>query len=180
MKKLLALIALTASAGAFAASVTIETSSGETPSGVGLRAHTLVVRENINKDVVGDVAASFLNRADGTGVVGRLEGGLSTSTKVMGLTLGVRGAVGQKFTNTVEHGYYSIEPSVSVPVGKFTARAGYRYRTAIDDSFSDTSRAGRYSVSYALTKKDLVGVRYDDIRGAGQSKFWSVNYTRRF
>jgi hypothetical protein len=94
-----------------------------------------------------------------------------------------RAAIGEKFTNTSNFSYYSVEPGVTAPIGStgLTARVGYRFRNAFDPSANaDTTRTWRAGLSYDLTKKDTIGVRYDRVRGDSNADGIAVNYTRSF
>ena len=94
----------------------------------------------------------------------------------------MRTALGQKFTSATNFTYYSVEPGVAVPVGStgVTAKVGYRFRNAIDTANNDTTRTWRAGLSYDLTAKDTIGVRYDKMRGDTNQNIVAVNYTRGF
>jgi hypothetical protein len=115
----------------------------------------------------------------------RAEAGLTGAYPVAGISLYTRAAVGEKFTGSTTYGnfgYYSVEPGVLVPIGKtgLTARVGYRFRSAFDTANNDTTRTSRAGVSYTLTKKDTIGVRYDQMRGDSNQNVWAFNYSRSF
>lgn len=190
MKKFLAILALTTSGAVFAGSATIEgqqmQGTGNTPT-LDQRNVNLTVRENITKNFIGDIQLSdtWNNTAKSSAASSfRLEGGLTGQTDplIAGVKLYTRAAVGQKVTTTANYGYYSIEPGVIAPLGAgFTAKVGYRFRNAFDpSSYSDTTRTIRAGVSYAITDKDAVGVRYDRVRGDAEQNAIAVNYTRSF
>jgi hypothetical protein len=44
----------------------------------------------------------------------------------------------------------------------------------------DTTETVRAGVSYALTKQDAIGVRYDKVTGDAKQNVVAVNYTRSF
>lgn len=189
MKKFLAILALTAAGSVFAASATLEyqnmDGTGNTPT-LNQRNVNLTVKENINKNFAGDVQLSntWNNTEAGNASSFRLEGGLTGQTNPLfaGASLYTRAAVGQKFTTTANYGYYSVEPGVIVDLTHgFTAKVGYRFRNAFDPSaYADTTRTWRAGVSYAITEKDAVGVRYDRVRGDAEQNAVAVNYTRSF
>jgi hypothetical protein len=94
----------------------------------------------------------------------------------------VRAATGQKYSNTTDFAYYSVEPGIAIPVGYgLTAKVGYRWRSAFDSSASgDQTHTARYSLAYALSKNDTVAVKYDRVNGDNNQKNVAVAYTRGF
>jgi hypothetical protein len=182
MKKLLAILAMATAGTAFAGSFTLEGQKIDSLTGADQKQYSLSVKENITKEIAGDV--SFSNTTtDGTGALTtRLEGGLTGLTQQVGPVIGyVRAAVGQRYSNTTDFSYYSVEPGVLIPMGNFTGKIGYRYRSAFDSSANgDQTNTWRAGLSYALTKKDAVGVRFDSVRGDSKQDVWAVNYTRSF
>ena len=182
MKKLLAILAMATAGTVFAASVTVEGQKVGSIGSADQRTYGLSVKENITKELTGDV--SFSNTTtDGTSTLTtRLEGGLTGTTQQVGPVIGyVRLAAGQKYSNTADFSYYSVEPGVMIPMGNFTGKIGYRYRSAVDSTANgDQTNTWRAGLSYALTKKDAVGVRFDQVRGDSKQDTWAVNYTRSF
>lgn len=188
MKKIaLATILSLAAASSFAASLGIQYQNQEGKDGTAdSQAYVITVRESFNKNFAGDVQATTVAR-DSTGGLSsqRLEVGLTGSAAFApGLPVSVytRVATGQKFVSTGNYGYYSVEPGISVPFGStgLTARVGWRYRNAYDTANADETRTWRAGLSYAITKKDSVSVRYDSVRGDTNQNTVAVGYTRSF
>ena len=46
--------------------------------------------------------------------------------------------------------------------------------------YGDTTDTVRVGLSYALTKKDSIGVRYDRVRGDSFNHSYNLSYTRSF
>ena len=94
----------------------------------------------------------------------------------------VRVATGVKTkSGSNDFGYYSVEPGVTGKLGDFSARVAYRFRTAYDSAVNaDTSQTMRYSVGYAITKKDAIRLGYDVQSGDGANKQTTIAYTRSF
>ena len=133
----------------------------------------------------------------------RLETGATFQLPVTNdISLYTRGAIGYKFvdgqeTNTVTvksgHGhhartttynvvgednddftYYSVEPGVKLQLtSALNVRAGYRYRTAFNDSINDKTNTVRVGAEYALDKTQSVTLGVD--RAYGDSEFIGVN-----
>ena len=182
MKKILAILAMVTAGSAFAGSVSIEGQQIDNKGSADQKKYALSVKENITKELAGDV--SFSNTTtNGTGALStRLEAGLTGTTPQVGPVMGyVRLAAGQKYSNTADFSYYSVEPGVLIPMGNFTGKIGYRYRSAFDSTANgDQTNTWRASVSYALTKKDEIGVGFDQVRGDNKHDSWAVKYTRSF
>jgi hypothetical protein len=187
MKKLLALVAILATGSVFAASGTIEYQdiNGVNNTPTDQNQYSLTVKESINKNFVGDLGISqTTNKTSGSDTLTstRTEAGLTGSTSMFGVAPYVRTAIGQKFSSTTNFTYYSVEPGVAVPVAStgITAKVGYRFRNAVDTANNDTTRTWRAGLSYDLTAKDTIGVRYDKMRGDTNQNIVAVNYTRGF
>ena len=129
----------------------------------------------------GDV--SFANaQTEGTNALStRLEAGATVNGPV---GLYARAAVGQKYSNTTDFTYYSIEPGIAAAVpglSGVTAKVGYRFRSAFDSTQNnDQTNTMRYALSYALNAKDSVALKYDRVKGDSNQKVVSVAYTVGF
>jgi len=182
MKKILiaSLIALTGTA--FAASVTIEAQNQIGDKGAANQTQTkLEVKESLNKNFSVDVSATQSVTAGTHALVTRDEIGTTGSFPVFGpIGFYTRLSVGDKYNNTTHFGYYSVEPGVSYAIGPVTAKVAYRFRDAFQESNLDATRTTRYGVSYAVTKKDTIGARFDRQVGDSNSHSYYLNYTHSF
>ena len=180
MKKIFAILALAISGTAFAAdSFTVEGQHVNNAGAAAQQTYALGIKKELGGRFAGDVAFSN-TQTEGTGALTtRLEAGLTTAGP-MGLY--VRAATGQKYSNTTDFAYYSVEPGIAVPVGYgLTAKVGYRWRSAFDSSASgDQTHTARYSLAYALSKNDTIAVKYDRVNGDNNQKIVAVAYTRGF
>jgi len=185
MKKILAILAMAISGSVYAASATVEYQDQTGVNGTADSSlYLLSVSENINKNFVGGITMNYAAK-DSTGAISssRIEGSVTGKTTIGIFSPYTRVGVGQKFTSTTNYSYYSVEPGVTAPLGNtgLTARLGYRYRTAFDSTANaDTTNTWRVGMSYALSKQDAVGVRYDQIRGDTNQNNVAFNYTRSF
>ena len=184
MKKISLIIALMAFAGiASAASVTIEGQSQQGDNGAkDSTNYQLSVKESITKTFAGDIAITNYQQDITNALSTRLEAGVTGTAPVGPVNLYTRVALGQKYNNTGSFTYYSIEPGVTYTVGQTTAKLGYRFRTAAENPNvnNDTTDTVRVGLSYALTKQDAVGVRYDRVRGDSTNHSYNFSYTRSF
>lgn len=149
--------------------------------GSDANAYTLSVAGNLTPGIKLD--GKFQNKqTDGTNTLStRLETGLTGSTTLFGPVTGyVRGAVGEKFTNSTDFSYYSIEPGLGIKQGPVGASLGWRYRDAFNEANGDQTRTWRAKLGYDLTKQDNVYVGYDSQRGDSEYNAWRVGYVRKF
>ena len=185
MKKLLAILALVATSSAFAAdSVTLEHTHINQVNSDGQAQYSLGYKHSFTNNLTGDIGF-FNTQTDRTNALStRLEAGATVSLPVAGpLGVYVRTAAGQKYTNTTDFSYWSVEPGVTaaIPGTDLTAKVGWRYRTAFDATANnDQTHTMRYGLSYAVTKVDAIGVRYDRVNGDNDQKVYAINYTRSF
>jgi hypothetical protein len=185
MKKLLAILALSLTSTVFAqSSATIEYGAIDnvTPNSVDQNSRSLTARTHLSKSFVADVSMLQINSDATEAVAGsRIEAGLTGLYPTKHATFYTRVALGERYSTTTRIEYYSVEPGVRVPLGAgFTATAGYRFRSAVDTADNDTTRTARLGLNYALTKKDILGVRYDRVNGDFDQKIMNYNYTRLF
>lgn len=184
MKKVLVTAALVTVTGLVnAASVTVE---GQVQTGErGARDSTnyaLSVQQSLNKTFAADIGVTTFQEDITKVLSNRLEVGL-TGTRPVGLVnLYTRVAVGEKFTNGANFGYYSVEPGIVYNfTNKLSGKVGYRFRNGFGDNGNlDTTHTARAGVSYAVTKQDSVGVRYDQVRGDTFNHSFNLAYTRSF
>jgi len=183
MKKLLAIVAMAATGLAFAGdTMTLEGQRINNIGNNGQQQYVVGVKKEINSNLAADVAFSNAQTENTNALSTRLEAGVTVTAPVYGIVNGYsRVALGQKYTNSTNFTYYSIEPGVAVPFGDLTAKVGYRWRSADDaGTNNDQTHTMRYSLGYAVTKVDTVGVRYDRVKGDSDQKVWVVNYSRGF
>ena len=186
MKKILTTLALAISSAAFAGSVSIEGAKIDTVSGADQNNVNFTVSENISKSFAAHLNLSSTQTETSNSVNTRLETGLTGTTALVGPINGyVKFAIGQKYSTsgTGNFTYYSVEPGVSVPLtDKWTAKVGYRFRTAAFDALTnkDTTETARIGVAYSLTKVDSVGFRFDRITGDSTQDAYNVFYSRSF
>jgi len=182
MKKIFAILALAITGTAFAAdSFYVESQHNNNVGGAAQQTYQLGVKKDLTSTISGDLGFSNA-QTEGTNALGtRLEAGATVAGP---FGLAVRTAVGQKYSNTTDFSYYSIEPSISaaVPgVAGLSAKVGYRWRSAFDSSQNnDQTHTARYTLAYALTKVDTVSVRYDRVQGDSNQKTVAVAYSRGF
>ena len=175
---LLALASFTAAAG----NVTMEYSGVQgLNGGKDATGYLFQVSETVAKNL--DASAQMLTtQTSGTNSLGsRVEVGLTPKLPTAFGSLYTKVALGEKLTSGGPKEYYSVEPGVVVRVNKdISVRAGYRYRAAFNSAIHDTTRTERLGVSYALTKKDSLNVRFDRVRGDNIQNSWNMAYTRSF
>jgi hypothetical protein len=180
MKKILAILAVAISGTAFAAdSVTVESQRINNAGAAAQQQYVLGVKKQFS-GFAGDLAFSNAQTEGTNALSTRIEAGATVAGPV---GLYARVATGQKYSNTADFSYYSIEPGIAaaVPgVAGLTAKAGFRWRSAYDSANNDQTHTARYSLAYAVSKIDTVAVKYDRVNGDSNQKIVSVAYTRGF
>jgi len=170
------LVALSASAYA-GDTVTVEGQRINNAGAAAQQQYVLGVKKDFSK-FAGDV--SFANaQTEGTNALStRLEAGASVTGPI---GLYARAAIGQKYSNTADFNYYSVEPGITAPIGAgLTAKVGYRWRSAFATTNNDQTHTMRYAVSYALNKTDAIAVKYDRVQGDSNQKVVAVAYSVGF
>ena len=179
MKKIFAILALAITGTAFAAdSFTVDAQHISNAGAAAQQQYVLGVKKEFN-GFAGDLAIQNAQTEGTNALSTRLEAGATVAGPV---GLYTRAAIGQKYNNTTDFTYYSIEPGIAVPVGYgLTAKVGYRFRSAFDSSQNnDQTHTMRYALAYALNKNDSVAVKYDRVNGDSNQKVVAVSYTVGF
>ena len=180
MKKILAILAVAISGTAFAAdSVTVESQRINNAGAAAQQQYVLGVKKEFS-GFAGDLAFSNAQTEGTNALSTRIEAGATVAGPV---GLYARVATGQKYSNTADFSYYSVEPGIAVAVpgvAGLTAKAGFRWRSAYDSANNDQTHTARYSLAYAVSKIDTVAVKYDRVNGDSNQKIVSVAYTRGF
>jgi hypothetical protein len=181
MKKIAIATLVLAAFGAMAAdSFTVESQNINNNQAAAQQQYVLGIKKEFS-GFAGDLAFSNAQTKGTNALSTRLEAGATVNGPV---GLYARAAVGQKYSNTADFTYYSIEPGIAaaVPgVAGLTAKVGYRFRSAFDGSQNnDQTQTARYSLAYALSKVDTVAVKYDNVKGDSNQKIVAVAYTRGF
>jgi hypothetical protein len=179
MKKIFAILALAIAGTASAAdSFTVEGQHINNAGAAAQQQYVLGVKKEFT-GFAGDLAFSNAQTEGTNALSTRLEAGATVPGPV---GLYARAAVGQKYSNTTDFTYYSVEPGIAAPIGYgLTAKFGYRFRSAFDGSQNnDQTQTARYSLAYALSKDDTVAVKYDRVKGDNNQKVIAVAYTRGF
>jgi opacity protein-like surface antigen len=183
MKKIIitSIMAL-AAASAFAGSATAEFQSAEGQNGTASNtAMVLTVRENVTPSIVADLGGTNQTTDNTHALSTRLEVGGTYSLPLSVFTASARVGLGEKYTAGNHAQYWSIEPALAYQVNShWSVKASYRYRTAVDSAIADKTNTTRVGATYALTKKDSIGVRYDVVRGDSELNVVALNYTRSF
>jgi opacity protein-like surface antigen len=183
MKKLIIASIIAIAAGtAFAGSATAEYQAADGEYGEpDNTALSLSVKENITKTVAVDIGINQTQTLKTKSLSTRTEIGGTYSQPVGPVTAGFRVGLGEKFKLGTATEYWSVEPSATYAVNdKVSVKVGYRYRTAFDSAVADQTRTSRLSASYAITKQDSIGVRYDLVRGDTNNNVVTLGYTRSF
>lgn len=186
MKKIILASILATAAGLASAQTSVTLGGSLVDSDVtGQQTHrqSLTVRTGVGYGLVGDVGVINSQNETTNATSVRQEVGLSGTVFTAGaFSANVRGGLGLKtVSGSNSTSYYSIEPGVNYKVtDALTARVAYRYRDAFSSGVADRSDTTRFGLSYALTKKDTIGVGYDIAKKDGAETATTLSYTRSF
>ena len=183
MKKILIATMALMTSLAFAGSITLEGQDQLGDKGAKNSVNeSISVKESINKTFAADVAFVNYHQAITYALSSRLEAGVTGAIPVGPIGVYTRVALGEKYTNGANFAYWSVEPGITYTIGAVTAKVGYRYRTATanPNAYNDTTDTSRVGLSYSITKKDAVGIRYDRVIGDSTNHSYNLNYTRSF
>lgn len=196
MKKILAILALAISGTAFAGGgVSFEFERERGTSSPNTLNNTVKVSPYYKFDngVKADIMFEA-NRDDGT-VSGNnqpLQNAIEARVQKMwevtpGLKLGGRLGLGEYFNGvntsgqTVDFGYYTIEPKAEYALGHgFSALASWRFRNGFNSTDNYLTRTAKAGVGYAVTKQDEVEVKYFQKRGDISTNGIEFGYTHGF
>ena len=82
----------------------------------------------------------------------RFETGAQYEQKIPFVKVGARGAIGEKFINGDNFGYWLIEPFVAYDVtNDISVKTSWRYRTAFDSGRDDSTNTYKVGVDYKYT-----------------------------
>lgn len=183
MKKILLALLMVASTSAFADKFVLEQARAEETNGTP-GADTLYVKGiiDVSKDLALDASLQATQADSGGKVSSRYDIGINPKFDLVGPVRGyTRLSVGSKVSSSGNFTFYAVEPGITMPLGgNFSTQVGYRFRNAFDTNNNDTTHTLRAGVTYELTKKDAIGVRFDRMRGDQNQNIWNVNYVRSF
>ena len=196
MKKILAILALATSASAFAgAGVNFEFERERGTASPNTMSNTIKVAPYYKFDngIKADIQFGG-SRDDGqvSGNNNALENTVEARAQKLyevypGLHLGARLGVGQVLNGTnsagktVDFGYYTVEPKAEYMITpQLSALASYRFRNGFSDSDNYLTRTAKVGAGYAVTKNDLVEVKYFQKRGDSSTNGVEIGYTRGF
>jgi hypothetical protein len=196
MKKIFAILALAFTASAFAESgVSFEFERERGTASPNTMSNTVKVAPFVKLDNGVKLDLQFGGSRDDGQVSGNnnaLENTVEARAQKLfevypGLKLGARLGVGQVIngTNTagktVDFGYYTVEPKAEYAITeKLSALASYRFRNGFSDSDNYLTRTAKVGAGYAVTKQDVVEVKYFQKRGDQSTNGVELGYTRSF
>ena len=196
MKKIFAILALAFTASAFAESgVNFEFERERGTTGSNTMTNTVKVAPFVKLDNGVKLDLQFGGSRDDGQVSGNnnaLENTVEARAQKLfevypGLKLGARLGVGQVINGvnsagkTVDFGYYTVEPKAEYAItDKLSALASFRFRNGFSDSDNYLTRTYKAGAGYAVTKQDVVEVKYFQKRGDWNTNGVELGYTRSF
>jgi len=133
----------------------------------------LQVGHEIQPGVKIDVKQEFRVEENTKKISNRFEGGVAYEEKIPFVTVGVRGAIGEKYTSGDNYSYYLVEPSVAYDVTDTTkVKVSYRYRDAFDSAIVDRTNTYKVGVDYKLAYNTIIGASVG--KTTGDSEYTSL------
>ena len=197
MKKIFTILALAASTAAFAGSngVSVEFERERGTASPNTMSNTVKVAPYYKFDNGVKADIQFGGSRDDGSVAGN-NNALSNTIEARaqklyevypGLHLGARVGLGQALNEvnsagkTVDFGYYTVEPKAEYMITpQLSALASYRFRNGFNNSDNYLTRTAKIGAGYAVTKDDLVEVKYFQKRGDLNTNGIELGYTRGF
>ena len=103
----------------------------------------------------------------------RFETGAQYEQKIPFVKVGVRGAIGEKYTSGDSYGYWLVEPFVSYDVTKdVTVKGSYRYRDAFDTVNNDQTDTYKVSADYKYATNTIFSLTLG--KTTGDSEYTAV------
>ena len=197
MKKIFALLALVAATSAFAGEngINVEferdraTTTGNTMSNEIRIAPYYKFDNGVKADIqVGATRDDGTVAGNNNPITNSAEARVERMYQVYpGLHLGARVGLGETFNgtnkagNTVDFGYYTIEPKAEYKATQdLSLLASWKFKDAFSDSDGNLTRTWKAGFGYDITKKDLVEVKYVHQRGDFKTNGVELGYTRGF
>lgn len=114
----------------------------------------LTIGREVTPGIKLDLKQEFRDTSNTQSISNRFETGATVEDKILGLKVGARGAIGEKFTNGDNYGYWLVEPFVSYDVTKdLSVKGSWRYRNAFDSDKHDQNNTYKISAAYNLSKE---------------------------
>lgn len=144
------------------------TSAPNDKNGVNLQ-----VGREVSPGIKLDVKQEFRVEEDTKKISNRFEGGAQYEQNIPFVKVGVRGAIGEKFTNGDSYAYYLVEPFVSYDLTKdATVKVSYRYRDTFESANVDRTNTYKVGVDYKVLSNTIVGVTLG--RTTGDSEYTAL------
>lgn len=111
----------------------------------------------------------------------RFETGAQYEQKVPFVKVGARGAIGEKFINGDNFGYWLVEPFVAYDVtDDVSVKTSWRYRTAFESGRNDSSNTYKVGVDYKFKTNTLFNVAVGKTTGDSEYTAAQAGVTYKF
>ena len=128
-----------------------------------------------------DVKSEFRVEENTEKISNRFEAGAQVEQKIPYVKVGVRSAVGEKFTNGDSYAYWLVEPFVSYDLtSDVSVKGSYRYRDAFDTGNNDQTNTYKVAVEYKYTTNTQFGVSVGKTTGDSEYTALQAAVTYKF
>lgn len=120
-----------------------------------------------------DIKQEFREEENAQKPSNRFEAGAQYEQKIPFVKVGVRGAIGEKYTSGDSFGYWLVEPFVAYDLtNDITVKGSYRYRNAFDEDKHDATTTYKADVSYKYTTNTAFNIAVG--KTVGNSEYTSI------
>lgn len=128
-----------------------------------------------------DVKSEFRNEEHTDKISNRFEAGAQVEQKIPFVKVGVRGAVGEKFTTGDNYAYWLVEPFVGYDINSdWSVKGSYRYRDAFDTDKNDQSNTYKLTAEYKYTTNTQFAVSVGKTTGDSEYVALQAGVTYKF
>ena len=141
----------------------------------------LQVGREIQPGVKLDVRQEFRVEENTQKISNRFEAGAAYEQTIHSVIVGVRGAVGEKYTSGNNFGYWSVEPSLAYDINdSFRVKGSWRYRNAFDSAEHDQTNTYKVGVDYKYATNTIFGVSVGKTTGNSEYTALQAAVTYKF
>ena len=117
----------------------------------------LTIGREVAPGVKVDLKQEFRDESNSQKISNRLEAGATLEEKIPFVKVGVRGAIGEKYTSGDNLGYWLVEPYVAYDINNdWSVKGSWRYRNAFDTDKNEQTNTYKIGAAYKVTTNWLV------------------------
>lgn len=128
-----------------------------------------------------DVKQEFRVEENTQKISNRFEGGAQYEQKIPFVKVGVRGAIGEKYTSGDAFGYWLVEPFVAYDLtSDISVKGSWRYRNAFDSDKHDATNTYKVAAEYKYATNTLFSLALGKTTGDSEYTAVQAGVTYKF